>query len=103
MGRADIARASALCVNTSKNVNAMMICKEVLFMTARDYIEFYQRFCEERNWCLTRAQWMQLNEIARSMSDLEYRRFWNSPEGVMFERILESLDKYSAIEALGIA
>lgn len=72
-------------------------------MTAKDFIEFYQTFCDERNWSLTRAQWMQLNTIARGMTDLEYRRFWNSPEGVIFEGILENLDDYSAIEALGVA
>ena len=44
---------------------------------------------------------MQLDVIARGLTDLEYRRFCASPEGVTFELILENLDKCDAIEVLG--
>lgn len=72
-------------------------------MTARDFIDLYQRFCDERNWVLTRAQWMQLDVIARGMTAIEYRKFMNSPEGITFNTILKHLDDCSVIEELGVA
>lgn len=94
MGRAGIARVSASRAGTLKNVNAIVRCNEgrIHFMTARDFIEFYQRYCEERGWELTRAEWMQLDVIARGMDELEYRKFRNSEEGAWFGEILERLD-----------
>lgn len=94
MGRADIARASASRVGTLKNVNTIVRCNEgrIHFMTAKDFIEFYQGYCEERGWELTRAEWMQLDVIARGMDELEYRKFRNSEEGAWFGEILDRLD-----------
>lgn len=94
MGRAGIARASASRAGTLKNVNTIVRCNEgrILFMTAKDFIEFYQRYCEERGWELTRAEWMQLDVIARGMDELEYRKFRNSEEGAWFGEILDRLD-----------
>ncbi len=72
-------------------------------MTAKDFIEFYQRYCEERGWELTRAEWMQLDVIARGMEELEYRKFRNSEEGAWFGEILERLDDNDGILLQGIA
>lgn len=72
-------------------------------MTAKDFIEFYQQYCEARGWILTRAQWMQLDVIARGMGILEYHKFIRLPEGSFFESILEHLDGNEGVEILGIA
>ena len=61
-------------------------------MSARDFIEFYQKYCEEHGWILTRAEWMQLDVIARGMVELEYKKFRNSEEGAWFGEILDRLD-----------
>ena len=61
-------------------------------MSAKDFIEFYQKYCEEHGWILTRAEWMQLDVIARGMDELEYKKFRNSEEGAWFGEILERLD-----------
>ena len=61
-------------------------------MSANDFIEFYQKYCEEHGWILTRAEWMQLDVIARGMDELEYKKFRNSEEGAWFGEILERLD-----------
>lgn len=72
-------------------------------MTARDFIDFYQRFCEERGWELTRAQWAELDVIARGMPILEYKKFRRSTEGITFQTILERMDGYDDVEIQGIA
>ncbi len=105
MGRVSTVRAFASRVGTLKNVNAMKRCNEgrILFMTAKDFIELYQRYCEERGWKLTRAEWMQLDVIARGMEELEYRKFRNSEEGAWFGEILDRLDDNEGILLQGIA